>query len=313
MAEEPPEEPQETQEPGDPEEEGMEEDNEEDDDDEDFEPEPKPKPKPEPKPKPKSKPKPKPITKPLPPLQIKNYLEGTREIPMAHIRIDKDLNKGQVRQLNEDTIEDRTKDLEAVSPLGLLSTLVWPDPDGFYYLIGGQHVVTAAKRMGELRGLQNLPLKAWQKTILGHVVKRDTPLETRERLAGQHQRMQHAIKKSVTSVRCGNVLVEFSRDPEQKYSISYHLDAALEKIGTTAAEGPRSKLVSQWLPLGRVLQVGGAPVAQAIARMESRGLVVLPSHFKQCEGLTEQNIMKVYYLPPSCLCPITLLCRIGDN
>ena len=104
---------------------------------------------------------------------------------------DRHMEKGQTRRLKQDLVNERVRDLTAAPPIGLIGPLcVFPDSDGFYYVLGGQHVFTAALQLGDDRERAGLGRLPWQEHFVAHVLKSDLDLDTREMIAGKHQRQQ---------------------------------------------------------------------------------------------------------------------------
>ena len=64
----------------------------------------------------------------------------------------------------------------------------------------------------------------------------------------------------------------------------------------------QASVVKSYLPLARLLLQCGESVVSSISAMEKRGLIVLPSHFKQCEGLQGRGLEEVspFLLSDSC-------------
>ena len=224
-------------------------------------------PAPEPQPKPAAKRKPKPKPKGKADINLADYLTYTKRLRVRwdQILIDRDCSKGQVRGLNPDRLQARYDDSLRAPPPDCIDDLllipgvrmfcpilfrfysifgairfysvlpVTPCTAGFWYVIGGQHIYTAAMQHRNEKEAKNHPLLTWTREFEGFEVRRDTPLLTRRKLAGLHQLQTTSSLVSTASQRMALLLEHIAEDGDAP--LLTHTQNMLAEIGITGDEG----------------------------------------------------------------------------
>jgi hypothetical protein len=99
--------------------------------------------------------------------------------------------QGSVRRLREERVFELVKSLLADPPTKPLRLIVWRGLDGRYTILGGQHIMAAAKEILKTRRATNGTVQAWMTQAECDVVRYDVCRSERERIAGRHHATQH--------------------------------------------------------------------------------------------------------------------------
>ena len=157
---------------------------------------------PPPKPAPKKAKKKTPDPKDLD-FELAGYLEEThRTITYNLLKLDELLEHGQTRRIRTKKVSDKVTDLTSSPPVGVIGPLVvYGDaPGGGYWILGGQHIFTAATILGTRTAEAGMPRKPWQELFTCHVVTPGTSVDRRELIAGKHQTAQVRIQACTLSI-----------------------------------------------------------------------------------------------------------------
>ena len=181
------------------------------------------------------------------------------------LQVDVNPEHGQIRKVSETRLKLWLEDLARVPPVGIIKgLLMWPDncmllhvhlhvyrfrsvPGAFFFcaiavvgslwIIGGQHVFCAARRLASEREKKNLDPLRWQLEFECMVPKWDTPLHQRRRLAGHQQTARLLGTRPCMSERAA-LLMENLEEPENAdLSLTDVCRQMLEEAALIADEG----------------------------------------------------------------------------
>ena len=123
-----------------------------------------------------------------------------RLIPLGKLYLDLKREHGQARRINQDHVKTIRTTFSLRPPLGPVSCLVWNDgsmftyipslllvpSDDHFWLLGGQHLISAIKSDAAERDAGGLPLSDWHLHARCDVLRITCPVETRLLVSGQH-------------------------------------------------------------------------------------------------------------------------------
>ena len=90
--------------------------------------------------------------------------------------------------LDEDLVHDKMTELRR-NPLGAakIRIIVWRDAVGQYWILSGQHIAEACRRISREYTNAHLEPPTWSVQFLAQVVRTDVTLHIRESIAGMSQ------------------------------------------------------------------------------------------------------------------------------
>ena len=163
--------------------------------------------------------------------------------------------------------------------------VLWPPRAGSsrYYVLGGQHALAAVLAMRKRLQEQSLPVPEHLSLVLARVLKVDTPLDIRQRVAGDHQAAQSAVH-SLPFWRFMSFLAEsLQRRPDG--DVDSFLIAAIQKSGQPRPT-TMEKLREKWYPVLSLAQSLKDQAAVAIRRLEESSPEKITGHtFRQMRML----------------------------
>ena len=142
--------------------------------------------------------------------ELAGFLEETNKtIPYNLLKLDEMMEHGQTRLIKNSKVSFKITDLTSSPPVGLIGPLVvYGDAaGGGYWILGGQHIFTAANNMGKVRAEAGMPRLPWQELFTCHVVRCGTSVDRRELIAGKHQTGQVRIHAYTLSYRILTILL----------------------------------------------------------------------------------------------------------
>jgi hypothetical protein len=146
-----------------------------------------------------------------------HVLYESKIIPIDALEYDTLARQGQPRALTEEGVAKRLKAIKANKPSAPVRVTVWlhrPDEER-YLVLGGQHTCRALRCYRDELTLEGLPVPDWCSVVDAKVLRTDTDLDTRERLAGDHQ-CEQATVDDIPLSRTAYFLAKYIREhPEQ--------------------------------------------------------------------------------------------------
>ena len=202
------------------------------------------------------------------------YMPGIRDIDVDALDIDHTLSSGQIRVLSDAGVEARMQSLRTNPPSDLLQVLVWLPRPGHdrYVVLGGQHTIEAVRRLRQELVERAQPVPRVYRKVQARVVRPETPLDIRQRLAGDHQAAQGAVRDvplwqvATFVVRGMQSAAPGAADPDN------HVPALLAAIQKSGRPRPSTwkELKDTWFPFLHVCEALGDAAPAAIRRLEER-------------------------------------------
>ena len=123
-------------------------------------------------------------------------LHQSKFINLDELEFDLLAREGQPRKLTEKDVQKRFQALKTNEPTTPVSVLVWlRDPAAEKYMvIGGQHTCKALMMLRDERLRERRPVPEWCNKVNAKVIRPEVDLDTRERLAGDHQCEQSTVE-----------------------------------------------------------------------------------------------------------------------
>ena len=106
-------------------------------------------------------------------------------LPLSRLQWDKKREHGQIRVLDEDLVQDKLTELRRKPPgAAKIRIIVWRDAVGRYWILSGQHIAEACRRISREYMNAHLEPPTWSVQFLAQVVRTDVSLHIRESIAG---------------------------------------------------------------------------------------------------------------------------------
>jgi hypothetical protein len=145
------------------------------------------------------------------------YVKSWREpVDRKSIKIDEDKKHGQIRHVNWDDVTRKAEFNMISKPSGPFQCTLWEDPQGVLWCISGQHTVLAIEQCVKHQQTLGLPLAPWHKILHADILKYDTPLMIRRKIAGHSQERTEAVTPLSLADTAANLLMTNADEPELK-------------------------------------------------------------------------------------------------
>ena len=109
----------------------------------------------------------------------------SRATPVDNLSFDVNLEHGQTRPLKESHVTELVASLLMRPPMHRLKVTAWENTrDRRLYVLAGQHLTKAVRKIKADRESQGLALEAWMREMDVDVLKFETPLDERRTVAG---------------------------------------------------------------------------------------------------------------------------------
>ena len=109
-------------------------------------------------------------------------------LPLSRLQWDKNREHGQIRVLDQDLVQDKLTELHRNPPSAAkIRIIVGRDAVGQYWILSGQHIAEACRRISREYMNAHLEPPAWSVQFLAQVVRTDVSLHIRESIAGTSQ------------------------------------------------------------------------------------------------------------------------------
>ena len=190
-----------------------------------------------------------------------------KEVSLDSLKFDVLCEMGQIRPLLDQQVEE-VRQSYRTNPLNEPVRLVlWPPQVGVqqYVVLGGQHQAKALMLLRQEYLERSEPVPPQVTTVLGKVLLHETPLEVRQRVAGDHQASQTAVH-AVPLWRLFAMLVDTLRRAPTARPLTA-LAGSIQKAGVRRPS-TWSELKERWGPILVVAQTLMEQAAPAIKRLE---------------------------------------------
>ena len=222
------------------------------------------------------------------------------------MEFDLEAREGQPRRLSESGVKTRLAAMRANLPTTPAEVLLWlrnPHADR-YVCLGGQHTLKATLTLRDDAIRRGEPLQQWMTHVSATVIRPDTPIEVREKLAGDHQNKQGEMMEIPLSR-----MLHFIRVTKQRRPTAHKLQWIADAIQISGRK--ERETVKTWDVLQRnylVLLVLvdhlGEDVEPVVAQLEQRQMeAVTVTSFRKlrklythdhrqraCDALREQGM-----------------------
>ena len=125
-------------------------------------------------------------------------------------------------------------------------------------------------------------------------VRADTPLEIREVLAGEHNRIQHGC--SPHSLKQCVVCLQRELHCHHDAPLGDMIKSMMTKTAYTAQDGTFNAIHERWFPLAKLLRQGGDAVVEAIGKVQGKKTKLKFEDFVFVQGLLPPELNKVVAL-----------------
>ena len=176
---------------------------------------------------------------------------------------------------------------------------------GALWVIGGQHGVAACDeickdvtaRMGEGED--------WTTNFDVRIIKFDTSIEIRRKMAGQHNRAQHSGRESSVPQLLNMFLQLAAEDIQCKKTAVTLMCEAIVEAGLTAKSGNTETIVKQMRPTAHMALTCCATFTDALGKMVERKQVIALYTMRCFAGMQPDNLWRVcnYMVSPKSTVP----------
>ena len=105
-------------------------------------------------------------------------------LPISRLQWDNKREHGQTRVLDEDLVHDKMTELRRNPPgAAKIQIIVWRDAVGQYWILSGQHIAEACRRIASEYMNAHFEPPTWSVQFLAQVVRTDVTLHIRESIA----------------------------------------------------------------------------------------------------------------------------------
>ena len=146
-------------------------------------------------------------------IYVKLWREPTER---KHIKIDKDKKHGQIRRINWDDVARKAIFNQFSQPSGPFLCTLWEDAKGQLWCISGQHTIVAIEQCAQERQKQGLQLEEWHNVVHADILKYDTPLMIRRKIAGHSKESPEAVTPLSLADTADNPLMTNRDEPPIK-------------------------------------------------------------------------------------------------
>lgn len=145
---------------------------------------------------------------------------------------------------------------------------VWVcEADGRFYILSGQHLVMAIKRIRDKRHADNLPLFSWHKTVRADVLRFETPIADRRTVSGA-ENASARVTRQTSITECLANLLEGGPVPEEE--LNSRIAQAIEDSGLNVDKDNPYRTVRQWAPVAVFVLHFGERALKALREFERR-------------------------------------------
>ena len=143
-------------------------------------------------------------------------------------------------------------------------------------MIGGQHGVAACDEICKDVTAKIGEVEDWMTNFDVRIIKFDTSLEIRRKLAEQHNGAQHSGRESSVPQLLNSFLHLAAEDTQCKKTVVALMCEAIVEAGLTAQSGNTETIVKQMRPFTHMALTCGAAFTDALGKLLERKQVISP-------------------------------------
>ena len=145
------------------------------------------------------------------------YVKALREpVERKLIKIDKEKKYGQIRKINWDDVAQKAQFNITSQPSGPFQCTLWEDAKGDLWCISGQHTILAIGQCVSKRTKEGLVLEEWHNIVHADILRYNTPLMIRRKIAGHSQERTEAVTPLSMADTAANLLMTNADEPPVK-------------------------------------------------------------------------------------------------
>ena len=164
---------------------------------------------------------------------------------------------------------------------------------GALWVIGGQHGVAACDEICKDAKPRIGEVKDWMTNFDVRIIKFDTSLEMRRKLAGQHNRAQHSGRESSVPQLLNNILQLAAEDTQCNKTFVTLMCEAIVETGLTAKSGKMETIVKQMRPAAHMALTCGTTFTDALSEMVECKQVTALYTMRCFAGMQPENLCRV--------------------
>ena len=132
------------------------------------------------------------------------------------IKIDKEKKHGQIRKVNWNDVAQKAKFNQVSRQSVYFLCTLWEDAKGELWCISGQHTILAIQECIKEQQTQGLPLEEWHTVVNAGILRYDTPLIIRRKIAGHSQERTEAVTPLSLAKTAANLVMMNADEPPIK-------------------------------------------------------------------------------------------------
>ena len=145
---------------------------------------------------------------------------------------------------------------------------------GALWVIGGQHGVAACDEICKDVTARMREVEDWMTNFDVRIIKLDTSVAIKRKLAGQHNRAQHSGRESSVPQLLNNFLQLAAQDTQCKKTMVTLMCEAIVEAGLTAKSGNTETIVKQMRPAAHMALTCGTTLTDTLGKMVERKQVI---------------------------------------
>ena len=129
----------------------------------------------------------------------------------------------------------------------------------------------------------------WMTNFDMRIIKFDTSVETRRKLAGQHNGVHHSGRESSVPQLLNNFLLLAAEDTQCKKTVVTLMCEAIVEVGLTAKSGNAETIVKQMRPAAHMALTCGTTFTDTLGKMVERKQVIALYTMRCFAGMQPEN------------------------
>ena len=159
------------------------------------------------------------------------------------------------------------------------------------WVIGGQHGVAACDEICKDVTARMGKVEDWMTNFDVRIIKFDTSLEMRRKLARQHNRAQHSGRETSVPQLLNTFLQLAAEDTRCKKTVVTLMCEAIVEAGLTAKSGNTETIVKQMRPAAHMAVTCGITFTEALGKMVERKQVIAFYTMRSFAGMQPQKFV----------------------
>ena len=160
-------------------------------------------------------------------------------------------------------------------------------------MIGGQHGVVACDEICKDVTARMAGVEDWMTHCDVRIIKFDTSLEIRQKLARQHNTAQHNGRESSVPQLLNNLLQLAAEDTQCKKIVVTLMCEAIVEAGLTTKSGNMETIVNQMRPAVHMALTSGTTFTDALGKMVERKQLIALYTMRCFAGMQPENLWHV--------------------